>query len=1042
LYKTFSYPLRLLMILKKKINPSLRISLQVFLIWVLVFNSASAQHLGYKRYTTDDGLSQSEVVSIFQDSRGFLWVGTKFGVSRFDGNKFVTRFDSLGVLKSAIRFIEEFPDGSVFTSSFSGYAVFKPNGQMTSYKYPDYNSTSTILSWSDKGRIYLLFDRNHEINIIEATLTGPVNVTGSFAKLVAALKQFEIRNLSFDEKFNCFYITDMNQSTYSFFHNTVVKLNIPPCFQYTHGHDGYIYQLSTINRENIKDLSGSVNTDFRSITSIGPDHGLFKLKGDQVEKVCEMHSSKPNHLRFANIAESGKIVIPDTDDGTMHYFYQGKKNMAKLDFDGLASMYTDDEGTLWMGTANGLIHVFSENFINFSAEEGLFPNIQTVVADSTGKIWMGSYESGLQYVENSRIYKKGIENISKPNHPMNFYPGGSLDHLGRVHFCISLFNVMIWDGLKMQLNTNWPIGSTYCFYDDTASRKYFYGSDLGLVEQLYGQEKYKSYPVFPGNSNASRIVSIIRAKTGELLLGGFKNLIIYDGKTFNKFPNPRHPDIPGANAMAKDNRGNIWIGNGNGIYLYNNKIFKKIENDHFNDLVLSLQCIDSTKLLIGGIRGIGILDLNKFYQSAELSIRYFDKNNGFIGGECQQNCITRDQSGFYWIGASNGVVKLDAASIPLANPAPRVYLENIFNNNKRLEWNLISVSDFDKGEIELSYLDNNVRFEFTGICFSAPDNLKFSYILEGFDKQWSKPATDRNVSYTNLPPGSYTFKVRASNDSGVWSETNAEFKVIATAALWQRWYFNLFALILVSVLVLAGISYFMARRNRSIREHLDGERRFAELQFKTLRNQLAPHFIFNALNAIGSSIYQNDKEKSYDFLQRFATLIRSTLVHADKTYRTLNEEIDFVKNYLDLEKFRFENKFDYKIVTEPGISPDILVPKMIIQTFAENAVKHGLVQRSGKGLLTIQLNSENDYLKIKIEDNGIGRIESMKYNTGSTGKGMEIIREFIALFNRFNEKKIHFDVSDVSGEQGEISGTIVIIKLPVDYTYNSITTKP
>jgi ligand-binding sensor domain-containing protein len=1030
------------MILRKKISPSLSILLQVILICIIAYNSTSAQHLGYKRYTTDDGLSQSEVVSIFQDSRGFLWVGTKFGVSRFDGNKFITRFDSLGVLKSAVRFIGEFPDGSVFTSSFSGYGIFKPNGQMTAFKYPDYNSTSTILSWTNKGRIYVLFDHNPEIIIIEATLTGPVNVTGSFTKLVAALKRFEIRNLCFDKKYDCFYITDMNQSTYSFFHDTVIKLNIPPCFQYTSGQDGYIYMLSTINRENIKDLPGSVNNDFRSITSIGLDHGLFKLKRNQVEKVCEMRSSKPNHLRFANIAESGKIIIPDTDDGTLHYFYQGKKAVAKLAFDGLASMCTDDEGTLWIGTANGLMHVFSENFINFSTEEGLFPNIQTVIADSEGKVWMGSYEHGLQYFENGKLYQKEIKSLSKSHFSMNFFPGGNLDHLGRVHFCITLFNVMLWDGLKMRVNNNWPLGSTYCFFDDTINRKYFYGSDLGLVEQMYGQEKFKSYPVFPGNSNASRIVSIIRATTGELLLGGFKGLLVYDGKDFRKPPNSQHSDIPGANAMVKDSKGNIWIGNGNGIYIYDSKIFRKIANDHFNDLVLSLRSIDSTKLLIGGIRGIGILDLVEFYKSGKVNIMYFDKNNGFIGGECQQNCFTQDREGNYWIGASNGVVKIDAASIPFSNPAPRVYLTSIFTNNKRLEWNLLSAADFDKGEIKLSHLDNNIRFEFTGICFSAPDHIKFSYILEGFDKQWSNPATDRNVTYTNLPPGSYTFKVRALNDSGVWSETIAEFKVIATATLWQRWYFQLFIVILLSVLIIIGVSHFLARRTRLMRERSDEERRIAELQFKTLRNQLAPHFIFNALNAIGSSIYQNNKEVSYDFLQRFATLIRSTLIHADKVYRSLNEEIEFVKNYLDLEKFRFENKFDYKITIEPGLNLDTPVPKMIIQTFAENAVKHGLVQKSGKGLLLIHLSTEADYLKITIEDNGIGRMEAMKFNTGSTGKGMEIINEFIALFNKFNEKKIQFNIMDVSGETGKISGTCVIIKLPVDFTYNSIITKP
>jgi hypothetical protein len=246
------------------------------------------------------------------------------------------------------------------------------------------------------------------------------------------------------------------------------------------------------------------------------------------------------------------------------------------------------------------------------------------------------------------------------------------------------------------------------------------------------------------------------------------------------------------------------------------------------------------------------------------------------------------------------------------------------------------------------------------------------------------------------------------------------------------------AVIILLGLVALFVALFVTRRNRLMHERVEYERRLAELQFKSLRNQLAPHFVFNALNAIGSSIYQDDREKSYDFLQKFSTLIRSTLVHADKTYRALNEEIEFVRNYLALEQFRFENKFEYEFRIEEGINTNIPVPKMIIQTFAENAVKHGLVQKAGKGLLTIMLNVENDYLKISIEDDGIGRTESGKRNSDSTGKGLEIITEFITLFNKFNEKKIHFELTDIITGSGTVSGTRAIIKLPVDFTYNSI----
>jgi LytS/YehU family sensor histidine kinase len=211
-----------------------------------------------------------------------------------------------------------------------------------------------------------------------------------------------------------------------------------------------------------------------------------------------------------------------------------------------------------------------------------------------------------------------------------------------------------------------------------------------------------------------------------------------------------------------------------------------------------------------------------------------------------------------------------------------------------------------------------------------------------------------------------------------------------------------------------------------------------ELQFQTLRNQLTPHFIFNALNAIGSSIYQDDKEKSYDFLQRFSILIRSTLSHADKSYQTLREELEFVRNYLELERFRFENKFEYCIHIQEGINQEMAVPKMIIQTFAENAVKNGLIQKSGEGKLTVILNMEHENLKINLEDNGISIAETINKSDKADDSGIEIMKQFILLYNRFNSKKIDLQITDVRNKTSIIAGTGVTILLPTDFTYNSI----
>jgi ligand-binding sensor domain-containing protein/two-component sensor histidine kinase len=1016
-----------------------KISFVVFLAGLFWGNIGVAQHLGHKRFTVEDGLAQSEIVALFQDSKGFIWSGTKFGISRFDGNLFVTRYDSLGILKSAVRYINELADGSVIASSTLGYVLFLPDGSMQAFKFPGFNPDAYHLSWVFNGKSFVATSLPNKTEVFECTHHGPVNVTDTFKILTNALNGRDILAFLYNKKNNCYYFTDKAQNSYWYSNGKVERLDLPVFQVFQNGLDGNMYSISTIPTKNTSSESRQrLIPNYVLNQQQGTNHRICRLDGKKIITLFDFATDKPCGIHYFNVSKSGKIVIPLSGNGKILYSYNGKRTLANLDFYSVSAFCLDDEGTPWLGTANGLIHVFPEYFVNFNANEGLFPDIQSVVTDMDGKIWAASYENGLQFYENGRFVKKNLFSSSGTNLPSYFFPGSRADHLGRPHFCNNPQFALIWDGNKIIKNTKDPLVATFYFYDDTISRCFYYGSDSGLVVQDYNLAKYKIYPAFPGPSTRSKVVSIVRAANGELLLGGFKALLVYSPETFVKLANHQLTAIPGANAMEMDYKKNIWIGNGDGVFFYNNKTFKKIKNEYFNDLVLSLQCIDSTKLLIGGIKGIGVLDLNVFYKNGDIKIKYFDKNNGFTGGECQQNCTTLDKEGFCWIGASNGIVRLDVKAIPDNNQEPRVYLTEVDIYNQRMDWFPVSNSTFGRGEIKLSHNNNNIRFEFTGISFSASEAIKFSYKLEGFDNHWSEPNSDRDVAYTNLPPGKYLFKVRASKDAGIWSENSAEYSVTVVASLWQRWYFYLFVVVLIAGLITVGVSHFLARRNRIINDRNEAERRFAELQLKTLRNQLEPHFIFNALNAIGSSIFQNEKEKSYDYLQRFAVLIRSTLLHADKIYRTLKEEIDFVKNYLDLEQFRFEDKFRYEIKINDDTNLETLVPKMIIQTFAENAIKHGLVKRKEEGILLIEINSDESYINISVNDNGIGRSEAQRIETNSTGMGQVIIKEFISLLNRFNENKIYLQISDKLDENKKVAGTLVTIKLPNNISFNSI----
>ena len=207
--------------------------------------------------------------------------------------------------------------------------------------------------------------------------------------------------------------------------------------------------------------------------------------------------------------------------------------------------------------------------------------------------------------------------------------------------------------------------------------------------------------------------------------------------------------------------------------------------------------------------------------------------------------------------------------------------------------------------------------------------------------------------------------------------------------------------------------------------------RLITLQLQGIKSQLDPHFTFNTLNSIASLIYLEDRQAAYDYMRKFTELLRSMLNDAEKIYRNLGEEIEFVTTYLELEKLRFGEKFNYVIEISPDVSQREQVPKLVLQTFTENAVKHGIMPTESGGLIKIYVAKEKDYLKMTIEDNGIGR-EHAAGHSDSTGKGLKLTSEFYEILNQINKRPIIHHITDLYNNSSEPSGTRVDVWVPVD----------
>jgi PAS domain S-box-containing protein len=208
---------------------------------------------------------------------------------------------------------------------------------------------------------------------------------------------------------------------------------------------------------------------------------------------------------------------------------------------------------------------------------------------------------------------------------------------------------------------------------------------------------------------------------------------------------------------------------------------------------------------------------------------------------------------------------------------------------------------------------------------------------------------------------------------------------------------------------------------------------YSELELRALQMQMNPHFIFNALNSIQSYIINKDEQMANFYLTKFAALIRQFLDSSRSKYISINEEIANLKLYVELEKLRFDNKFDYVFELDPKVNKYNEIPTMLLQPFIENAINHGLRYKSTKGFLRISFKDIDNRIVVRIEDNGVGRKAAEKIKSlssqGYKSQGLKITTHRIENYNKLNLENIEYKISDLL-ENSENIGTLVEIYFP------------
>jgi hypothetical protein len=375
-----------------------------------------------------------------------------------------------------------------------------------------------------------------------------------------------------------------------------------------------------------------------------------------------------------------------------------------------------------------------------------------------------------------------------------------------------------------------------------------------------------------------------------------------------------------------------------------------------------------------------------------------------------------------WVMTSNGFISWILNQKRKTHTDGRFIITSIFSKDKKLDF-------LEKAE--LRYDQNNLK-----INFAIPDygNVTISNVQYKLNSQpWTSIArSDRAITFPALATGNYVLQIRYQLHDK-W-KLAAKYNFSIVPPIWGRTWFYILCFFAIMI-----VFYFYTRykvnqtkaKNKLKNKMIVLENSLNKSLLASIKSQMNPHFIFNALNTIQAYIYTNDKENATGYLSKFSKLTRSILEMSEKETVSLEKEIEALKLYLDLEKMRFQNEFTYRFESNNLDVQQIKIPSMLLQPYVENAIKHGLLHSEGSKHLEIITETDKEYLIVKIDDNGIGRKRSEelrksrnKYHVGFSTKANELRMN---LLNANQEVTVEY--IDKEGALGEPLGTTVILKI-------------
>ncbi|GGB87231.1 hybrid sensor histidine kinase/response regulator [Dyadobacter sediminis] len=821
----------------------MKVSLRAVLFFLVVSYCLQAQekNRSFRHLTTNQGLSQNNVTSIQKDRRGFMWFGTQDGLNIYDGYKFTVYRNephnpgSLG--HNYVHTIFEDSKGRLWIgTNYGGLSLYNPEtDRFTNYTHKPGDDASI----SHNNVTSIAEDKNGNLWI--GTGGGGLNYFDIKKRTFRHFIHHESEPSSLSDNFVIDVLVTSDGAVWAAMKKKGLEMLSSDGSRFTH----YMYDPAdpkSLSKNEINSIYEDAQHRFWIATEGG---GLNLFNRSEGKFTAYQHDEADpqsiSHNDVISLAQDkkGRLWIGTRNgginilekNGTFKKYAFDPAISSGLNNGSIYSLHCDNIGTMWIGTYSGGVNVmdyepqkFNLYRSNPSRKNGLNnDNILTVTEDSDGKLWLGTDGGGINVwdrkTDRFTHYTHNplqAESIAS-NFIMSLYEDKDKKMwIGNYKGGLSIFNRE--KGTFLNLNEDSSIRdvipSNINSMIEGSNGFIWIGTSAGLIRY---DKKARTYIVYNSNAvkhghiNNDIIKSLCIDRKGNLWIGtegGGLNLFNEKQNTFTHYANNEDDENSISNNLVnciyEDKKGNLWIGTSNGLNLFNPKTgnFRSYrQKDGLPNNVIQGITEDSRGTLWISTN-YGISNFNP----GTRTFRNFDNSDGLQGTSFNRMSVYKNQEGYIFFGGQNGFNFFHPDSIAYNNYIPPVYITDfqIFNKSVTLH---DAESPLKKHitatqEITVSYKDLMLSFEFTALNYTISRKNKYAYKLEGFDKDWIFPGTTRRATYTNLDPGDYVFRVKASNNDGIWNETGTSVRLHIIPPFWQTWWFQGVMLLLVAALII------------------------------------------------------------------------------------------------------------------------------------------------------------------------------------------------------------------------------------------------